>query len=222
METNQDSQSTKTTTGISGAKLPDCCEIEGCERKPHTRFRKGIAVCNRHWQMLFKYGQPFAPQKPEPTYERCSHDGCENVANRVSHGLCETHYYRKRRTGSTSREMPSYRHMTSNGYVMLSGINHPLRRSNGYVSEHRYVAYSVYGPDCSDCFWCGAACTWKNCHVDHLNDIKDDNRPENLVIACASCNRIRGLAIPFLKRMKDERRQFFVDLMVFRKSQLSQ
>jgi hypothetical protein len=107
--------------------------------------------------------------------------------------------------------------MTSGGYVMLSGEGaHPLKNSNGYVSEHRSVAYSVYGPECSDCFWCGDSCTWKNCHVDHLNDIKDDNRKDNLVISCAKCNRARGAVIPFLNRMKDERRKFFADLMVFR------
>ena len=57
------------------------------------------------------------------------------------------------------------------GYVMLKKENHPNCNSKGYILEHRLVMESKIGryllPD-ED--------------VNHINGIKDDNRPENLML----------------------------------------
>ena len=41
--------------------------------------------------------------------------------------------------------------------------------------------------------------------VDHLNEVKTDNRPENLVISCNRCNRARGAAAVILSRITPDR-----------------
>lgn len=56
----------------------------------------------------------------------------------------------------------------SHGYVRVFVPEHPLAMADGYVLEHRMVAWD-YGilADPAD-------------HVHHINGVKDDNRPENL------------------------------------------
>ena len=82
--------------------------------------------------------------------------------------------------------------------------DHPLAYGGGLVFEHRLVVYEdTQGADPS-CFWCDKAMTLATVVIDHLNEVKDDNRRENLVPACNDCNRIRGAMVPFLRRMKRE------------------
>lgn len=134
----------------------------------------------------------------------CTVEGCEGKAARVASGMCETHYYRVRRTGSTDRREPSYRYVTRGGYVKLLDKEHPLSDGGGAVFEHRRVMFELHRGICQPCFWCGAALTWKDAVIDHLNEKKADNRPENLVTACNGCNRIRGAMQPFLRGMRQE------------------
>lgn len=54
------------------------------------------------------------------------------------------------------------------GYVDVWEPDHPLARSDGYVAEHRKVA------------WDAEILTHVDDHVHHINGIKTDNRPENL------------------------------------------
>jgi hypothetical protein len=43
------------------------------------------------------------------------------------------------------------------------------------------------------CSWCQRPLTWGvDLHTDHLNNIKDDNRPENPAASCAVCNSARA------------------------------
>jgi len=55
------------------------------------------------------------------------------------------------------------------GYIFVRDLQHPFKRSDGYILEHRLVMENILGryltPD-ED--------------VNHLNGKKDDNRPENL------------------------------------------
>lgn len=71
---------------------------------------------------------------------------------------------------------------------------HPLANDEGMVAEHRKVLYDRIGPGPHPCHWgCGRELDWGGqggIQADHLNGIKDDNRPENLVQSCQSCNRI--------------------------------
>lgn len=79
----------------------------------------------------------------------------------------------------------------------------PKRRSRGYVfvrgkPEHRAVLLARIGPGEHPCHWCWGIVSWDVKHparraltVDHLNGVKDDNRPENLVPAHGACNARR-------------------------------
>lgn len=81
---------------------------------------------------------------------------------------------------------------------------HPLANSRGNVYEHRKVMYDKVGNGPISCFWCAVGLTWPDAVVDHLNEVKGDNRPDNLVISCNDCNRARGSLIPFVKRMRQD------------------
>lgn len=56
----------------------------------------------------------------------------------------------------------------SNGYIYTWNPEHPLALADGYLAEHRAVA------------WKHGILTNPEMHVHHKNGIKDDNRPENL------------------------------------------
>ncbi len=59
---------------------------------------------------------------------------------------------------------------TDQGYVLLYLPDHPRARKGGYVAEHRYVWEQTNGRALE-----------RNEAVHHINGVKDDNRPENLV-----------------------------------------
>lgn len=67
------------------------------------------------------------------------------------------HYGQKRRT-------------STDGYVSLWKPDHPLARRDGYVAEHRYVA------------WEAGLLTDPADDVHHRNEVRDDNRLENLEV----------------------------------------
>ena len=57
------------------------------------------------------------------------------------------------------------------GYVLILKPGHPLAYDNGYVKEHRLVAYEKWGIDAV-----------RNMDVHHINGVKTDNRIINLEI----------------------------------------
>jgi 5-methylcytosine-specific restriction endonuclease McrA len=78
------------------------------------------------------------------------------------------------------------------------------------VFEHRAVMYDRLGAGPLPCFWCGISLAWGKVVIDHLNEVKDDNRPENLVVSCNNCNRARGAMIPFIRTMRPAAFEVFV------------
>jgi len=90
-------------------------------------------------------------------------------------------------------------YLNKNGYRILTGqYGHPLADSCHKVKEHRKVLYDKVGPGPHPCHWnCGRTeLSWggnteNSITADHLNALKLDNRPENLVVACPSCNTRR-------------------------------
>ncbi|WP_235592081.1 HNH endonuclease [Pseudomonas syringae] len=127
----------------------------------------------------------------------CRVAGCIAVANRKGAGLCEKHYTRQRRHGSTDKAVVVKPGLLnhSHGYTMAYAPEHPLRRdSSCRVYEHRRVYHAQHGDGPFNCNWCSTVVGWDDLHVDHLNDVKDDNTPSNLVASCATCNQKRGFS----------------------------
>lgn len=130
------------------------------------------------------------------TYSTCSVQGCAKPANRISANLCEMHYMRVRRNGSTDR-MPTHINemlQHSGGYLLVYAPNHPLRAASPRVYEHRFVYYNANGAGPFNCYWCNKVVGWDDMHVDHLNSIVIDNCIDNLVASCPVCNQRRGNA----------------------------
>lgn len=144
------------------------------------------------------------------TLPLCKVDGCTMKATRIGPGLCEKHFGRMRTRGSLHDRVIIGRYTRPDGYILRLARGHPLANSDGLVSEHRLVAYQTNEGIAPPCFWCGVELDWPTVVVDHLNDVRDDNRPENLVVSCNNCNRARGAIIPFLQRLTEQGRSRFV------------
>jgi hypothetical protein len=144
----------------------------------------------------------------------CSTEGCEKKANRKN-GLCEACYCYAWRTGRARdpKRKPYKMKTTAAGYRVLRVPGHPLANSNGDVSHHRLVAFATHSGICPPCYWCGSLLEWEGTHIDHLNDQKSDNRPENLVVSCPNCNRARGAMLPFFESLLPERFDQLLQLM---------
>lgn len=140
----------------------------------------------------------------------CAVHKCQRPATRVGARLCDMHYCRVRRNGNLYARPLTERFLTNAGYVKRRAIGHPLTNKDGFVFEHRLVAYEAHGVGPHPCHWCGAMLTWSKIVVDHLNEKKADNIPSNLVISCGPCNRIRGAMVPFIRRMLPDRIADFV------------
>lgn len=183
------------------------CTAPGCDNKSTTNWRDGAnCYCNVHYQRMYCRGSLHPsvkiPALPKPV---CAVDGCKQRCRSRNSRYCETHYYRKRRGNDpTVDPIYGYRSVDKRGYVGLRKCTHPLSTKDGFLYEHRRVTYDTHGPNCPNCFWCGVRLTWAKAAVDHLNEIKDDNRSENLVVACNDCNRVRGMMIPFIRSLRPE------------------
>ena len=112
----------------------------------------------------------------------CSVDGCEKTAEK--RGWCNPHYQRWRLKGAPGGviQPPARRRIAANGYVHLYRPAHPLAMSDGYVAEHRMVA------------WDHGILTDPAHHVHHVNHDKQDNRPENLEALDGSEHHRRHIA----------------------------
>lgn len=79
------------------------------------------------------------------------------------------HYHpEKRKGGNNPRPKPARR--IENGYVYILRPDHPNVPKDGYMLEHRLVWEETHG-----------RLLERAMHVHHINGIRDDNRPENLV-----------------------------------------
>lgn len=127
---------------------------------------------------------------------KCKVEGCERECTHYPRkGVCQMHYFRMMRYGTyelTKSGKRKDRSHNSKGYQMLYLPNHPLVMANGAVYEHRKVVYDKYGEGLPPCEKCGKHVDWKNVHIDHKDEIVDNNKAENLRVLCCACNVMRS------------------------------
>ena len=75
----------------------------------------------------------------------------------------------KFKTGCENLKWIGGRHNDSKGYPMIKCVGHPKADAQGYVYEHVLVMETYY-----------QCCMLKWGVVHHVNEIRTDNRPENL------------------------------------------
>lgn len=128
----------------------------------------------------------------------CEVDGCADRVRSPGVTLCEKHYMRQRRRGTTKKAVeanpPKAEIYHSNGYVKEYMPDHPLwGEVRGRLYQHRRVFFDHNGKGPFRCHWCDKHVSWDCMHVDHVNAIRDDNAIGNLVASCPRCNQNRGL-----------------------------
>ena len=130
-------------------------------------------------------------------WPECSVAGCGITVRSSGSGFCEKHYMRKRRRGSLRRMLedspPPAEATHSHGYVVEYLPLHPLwGETQGRIYQHRRVFFDAHGKGPHSCHWCSKPLEWSEMDVDHLNAVRDDNEPTNLVASCPACNKDRA------------------------------
>lgn len=75
------------------------CSVDGCEQPHEAR-----GWCIKHYACWYRTGSPFP--KERPTFETCTVEGCARVVRNPRSPLCDLHYNRLFRHGST--DVPSF------------------------------------------------------------------------------------------------------------------
>lgn len=131
----------------------------------------------------------------------CTLDGCDKPSrNLKSPALCKMHYHRQYRHGAVDMvaHLSGVTASLGRRYRTVAAQGHPLAMANGRAYEHRVVLYDKIGAGVHACHWCGTEVEWvgkcepRELQPDHLNNDGSDNRPENLVPSCRTCNTARG------------------------------
>jgi len=118
--------------------------------------------------------------------KRCKVEACRSLVRSLNAILCDKHYRRLLRTGTTDKRKPR-KCKTSHGYVQVYDSDNQRMEY-----EHRKVLFESMGSGPFKCYWCNRVVTKKTMHVDHLNEVRDDNDSGNVVPSCAICNQARG------------------------------
>ncbi|MBB5414133.1 HNH endonuclease signature motif containing protein [Paraburkholderia atlantica] len=134
------------------------CSTHGCDRQAQTR-----GFCNKHYKQARNKGL-ISIAKPPSYGPICLADGCGDQS--AKRGYCDKHYRRIQRNGTldTVRQAPGLPQYRSDGYIdqLVDG-----RRQ----LQHIVIAEKAIGKPLP-----------KGAEVHHINEIRSDNRNENLVV----------------------------------------
>lgn len=175
----------------------EVCSVEGCDKASRSGSN---LYCEMHYRRMERRGDLVDRPMGQPRGSNvvCEVNGCDKPSLSGSSQYCIMHYSRLRRSGTTDDRPLAFRYQGTSRYVSVTvGPDHPLAPpSRPWIYEHRKVLYEAIGPGPHPCHWCGAMVNWMDpieskIEVDHLNQVRDDNRPENLVASCKSCNAAR-------------------------------
>lgn len=125
---------------------------------------------------------------------KCCVIGCDRDAMYTGKQLCQMHYFRVMRGGTTEKRVTrKQRRQNPAGYHLIYAPMHPLAQSGGYVYEHRKVLFDCLGWDLRECAICQKQITWDSCHVDHIDCNVSNNDAANLRPTCSVCNTRRSV-----------------------------
>lgn len=129
------------------------------------------------------------------SYPKCSVPECDKCIRSSGCRYCETHYYRIRRNGTLELKRKHNETLCLDGYVKDSEA-----KSLGFYRQHRRVLFEKIGEGSHKCHHCGTWLSWEKNYpehrdaltVDHLDEDKSNNDPDNLVPCCGACNLKRS------------------------------
>lgn len=84
------------------------------------------------------------------------------------------------------------------GYQRIKAPGHPLSDQRGWARYHRYLVYEHVEGQPQRCSYCNyGPLPWhggwrESINIDHINDIKGDDRLDNLTPACHWCNTMKA------------------------------
>lgn len=158
------------------------CAVDGCGEPRYKR-----EWCSRHYRAWWTHGDPHFRARSD-NGGHCSVIGCTKPPRSRTSPHCEMHYGRLRRNGSLDNVMRGRSIERADGYVIIPAKGHPMALGESHAYEHRVVFFDARGPGPHACHVCGEEGMLADQHVDHLNEVRNDNRIENLNAACPGCN----------------------------------
>lgn len=187
------------------------CTAEGCENV-RAKNRTKCQPCTNDYQRAWRAKNPDKVRTATTKYAKANPDKIRAYAreyyeNNKDEILAKNKEWRKanpeivaaaQRRWKEANEGHTYE--DPSGYVNYVGYNHPIANPSGLTRYHRVVLWDKLGGKDAKCHWdCGKQLSWALKHphpnamvVDHVNAVKNDNRPENLVPSCQSCNSKRA------------------------------